>query len=88
LLPSILLLAFILSVALYPALCVLSRYHERQADGYALSSVQLPEAYATAFERLCALNLAELDPPRWAQTLFGTHPTPGERIRRARAFAS
>ena len=85
---SMVLVAFVLSVVLFPALGALSRHHERQADGYALTQTGRPEVYARAFERLCALNLAELDPPRWAQFLFGTHPTPGERIRRARAFGS
>ncbi|MEE8209735.1 MAG: M48 family metallopeptidase [bacterium] len=87
-LPSILLLAFVLSAALLPLVCALSRFHERQADGYALASASRPEAYARAFERLCALNLGELEPPHWAQLIFGTHPAPAERIRRARAFAA
>jgi STE24 endopeptidase len=87
-LPSILLLGLVMSLVIFPALCVVSRYHERQADGYALEEARLPEAYARGLERLCALNLADIDPPRWAQFIFGTHPAPGERIRRARTYAA
>jgi STE24 endopeptidase len=88
LLPSILLLGVVFSTALLPFLCALSRYHERQADAFALRVSGRSEAFARALERLCALNLSELEPPRWAQILFGTHPAPAERIQRARAFDS
>lgn len=84
-LPSMMLMVILFSGGLFPLLCAWSRHHEWQADSYAVETGGEPEAYARALERLCALNLAELDPPRWVRFLFGTHPAPGERIRAARA---
>ncbi len=58
----------------------LSRAIERRADAYSLELTHAPEAFV-AFERQIALqNLADIDPPRWLQTLLASHPSTAERI--------
>jgi STE24 endopeptidase len=58
----------------------LSRQVERRADAFSLRAADAPEAFIS-FERAIALqNVADLDPPRWAQRLLATHPSTTERI--------
>jgi STE24 endopeptidase len=65
----------------------LSRAVERRADAFSLELSRAPEAYVS-FERAVALqNVADLDPPRWVKTLLSTHPSTGERIGAALAYA-
>lgn len=64
----------------------LSRRVESRADSYALTLKPDPDAFI-GFERRIALqNLADPDPPRALQLLFGTHPTIVERIGIAEAI--
>ncbi len=65
-------------------LAAYSRRRERAADAFGFDVAGDPEAFARALERLCRSNLAELDPPRILHLLQGSHPTPAERIARAR----
>jgi Zn-dependent protease with chaperone function len=41
-----------------------------------------------AFRRLGEQNLAELEPPRWAELLFSSHPSLASRIRTLEAAAT
>lgn len=59
-----------------------SRRREWAADRYATELAD-PEAFARAFERLVADNLAELMPPR-LERLGASHPPPAARIAAAR----
>jgi STE24 endopeptidase len=64
----------------------LSRVIERRADAFSLELTEAPEAFIS-FERAIALqNVADLDPPRWVQTLLATHPATIERIGIAVAY--
>jgi STE24 endopeptidase len=64
----------------------LSRAVERRADAFSLELAQAPEAFIS-FERSIALqNVADLDPPRWVQTVIATHPSTAERIGFAVSF--
>jgi len=62
-----------------------SRRRERAADAYGIDLIGDGEPFARALEHLCAVNLAELRPPRSVQWLGASHPPPCERIARARA---
>ncbi len=66
----------------------LSRWRENMADDYALSSTQKGEAFASAFTRLANQNLSEIDPEKWVVFMFYSHPPLGERIEKAKRFAS
>jgi STE24 endopeptidase len=58
-----------------------SRALERRADRFALAATGDREAGIRAFRRLGDQNLAELDPPRWSELLFSSHPSLAARIR-------
>jgi STE24 endopeptidase len=84
-------LAFYASVAqlaLMPLANAASRALERRADRFAVEATGDPAAGARAFRRLGEQNLAELDPPRWAELLFGSHPSLASRIRTLDALAT
>lgn len=66
----------------------LSRWRESMADDYALRSTGKGEAFASAFTRLANQNLGEIDPEKWVVFMFYSHPPLGERIAKARKFAS
>jgi Zn-dependent protease with chaperone function len=70
-----------------PAGCALSRRVERRADRHALDLTADPAGFAAMQRRLTVTNVAEPVPPRALHLLFGTHPTPAERIALARASA-
>jgi STE24 endopeptidase len=79
-LPVVLLLSFALGLAALPPLTAVSRGWERSADRYALELTNEPAAYESAFRRLAATNLSDLDPPPLVYFLLFTHPTPAERL--------
>lgn len=59
---------------------VLSRDVEAAADAYALRLTGDPAAFVEFERRIALRNVADPDPPRLWQALFGTHPTIVERI--------
>jgi len=59
------------------------RWRETLADDYALKMTARPEAFASALAKLADQNLAQLEPPRWAELLLHDHPPVGKRIQRA-----
>jgi Zn-dependent protease with chaperone function len=73
--------ATVVQLALVPAMNAASRALERRADRFALAATNDPDAGVRAFRRLGEQNLAEFDPPRWAELLFATHPSLASRIR-------
>jgi Zn-dependent protease with chaperone function len=73
--------AALVQLALSPLANAASRALERRADRFALAATGDPGAGIRAFRRLGAQNLAELEPPRWAELLFGSHPSLASRIR-------
>lgn len=58
----------------------LSRQVESAADAFALRLTQEPEAFIALERGLAIRNVADPDPPRAVQLLFGTHPDTLERI--------
>jgi STE24 endopeptidase len=84
---------FVLVIGLYglvtmPLSNAYTRWRERRADLYALSSTGKGEAYASALARLANQNLADADPEPWVVWLLYSHPPLGERIALARRSSS
>ncbi len=70
-----------------PAQNLISRRVEARADAHALALTGDPATFEAMQARLSTVNLADPDPPRWEQVLFGNHPTTVERMAAARAYA-
>jgi STE24 endopeptidase len=68
-----------------PLGCAVSRRVEVRADRHALLLTQDPAQFIAMQRRLTVANVGEPSPPRALHALFGTHPTPVERITLARA---
>jgi STE24 endopeptidase len=60
---------------------------EASADGFSLSLTHDPAAQIALQRRLAISNVADPNPPRWLQILFGTHPTTLQRIGMGEAWA-
>jgi STE24 endopeptidase len=86
-LPALALSLALVSFALTSASMPLSRRIEARADVSALRETQDPAAFIALERRLALTNVADPDPPRFYQLLFGTHPTTVQRIGMALAFA-
>lgn len=80
--------AAVLSAVAGPAACAVSRRIERRADRHALELTGDPKEFIAMQHRLTVANVSDPAPPRLLHVLFGTHPTPVERIAAARAFRS
>jgi STE24 endopeptidase len=58
----------------------LSRQVEASADAYSLRLYGHPDAFIGVERKLALQNVADPDPPKWVQLIFGTHPTTVDRI--------
>lgn len=65
----------------------LSRRVEARADTFALQLTNAPKPFMAFERRITVRNVSEPDPPRLSRWLFGTHPTPLERIGAGAAWA-
>lgn len=79
--PLIMALGFVFSIIAMPIGNAFSRNMEWQADRYAAINYPHWDAGISSFQKLAKLNVAEEDPPRWAEVLLGTHPSLAERIK-------
>ena len=61
----------------------ISRKYERQADEYAVSNCQQPQAFITAMQKLSKMNLSETEPHPLVEFLFHSHPSVKSRIEAA-----
>lgn len=66
---------------------LVSRRVEARADRHALRTTGDPATFAAMQGRLALRNLADVDPGRVAQALFGTHPSTVQRLAAADEFA-
>lgn len=83
-------LALSLSLALLSITTIsnqLSRRVEARADTFALQLTNAPKPFMAFERRITVRNVSEPDPPRLSRWLFGTHPTPLERIGAGAAWA-
>lgn len=78
--PLLLALGMALSLLAMPLANAFSRHLERQADRFAVHVYPHPAASISAFHKLARLNVAEENPPRWAEILLASHPSISERI--------
>src|SRR5947199_770671 len=85
-LPLLVLTFTVLSFVLMPALNGLSRFHERQADRYALSNIAAPDPFISSMNKLADQNLAEQTPSRWVEWWFHSHPAIARRVAAAEAW--
>jgi STE24 endopeptidase len=79
-LPALVLTLGAVSFAGNMAANALSRRVETRADKFALDLTEDPEAFIELERRLALKALAEPEPPKLLQKLFGTHPSTLERI--------
>jgi STE24 endopeptidase len=86
--PLALLVVVILQLVAAPAEGLVSRRMEAEADWKALRATRDPAAARGLFRELAATSLGDPSPPRWAQLLFGTHPTLADRVAMADAWAA
>ncbi len=66
-----------------PLTNALSRFHERQADRYALKNAEVPASFKTALEKLAEQNLSDPDPHPLIEWFFHSHPSIKKRLRLA-----
>jgi STE24 endopeptidase len=86
--PLALLLVTVLQLATLPLTDAISRRYEAEADWLAMRATGNPRAFEGLTRKLAAAALADPDPPRWAQIVLGTHPTPVKRVAMARSVAA
>jgi STE24 endopeptidase len=86
-LPLLLLVTGALSFLLLPLVNLHSRQMEREADAYALASIESPDAFISSMEKLAATNLSERHPAAWIEFLFHSHPSVEKRIAFAKSWA-
>jgi STE24 endopeptidase len=86
-LPALVLAMGAVSFVAGPAGNVLSRKVEQRADAFALNLTEDPDSFIELEKRLALKALADPQPPRLLQKLFGTHPDAVERIGYAVAYA-
>jgi STE24 endopeptidase len=79
-LPALALAIGLVSFGLGTAGNVLSRQVESSADAFALRATGDAEAFIGLERSLVRQNVADPTPPKLLHALFGTHPTPLERI--------
>lgn len=78
--PLLAALGVIVSLVAMPVGNAFSRNLEWQADRFAVQKFPHPDAGISAFRKLGRINVAEENPPHWAEILFGSHPSLAERI--------
>jgi STE24 endopeptidase len=79
-LPALILSLGIVSFAGGIASTALSRRVEQRADAFALDLTEDPDSFIELERRLAVKALADPQPPRLLQKLFGTHPDAIQRI--------
>ncbi|MBE7549946.1 MAG: M48 family metallopeptidase [Anaerolineales bacterium] len=87
-LPYVLAVLALVSTLALPFENGISRLAERQADQFALSASQKPQAMVELFEQFAVQNLSLVEPPGWEKFLFYTHPPLAERIGMAEGWAA
>jgi len=79
--PVFIIMAGGISVFLFsPFSNAISRYFEKNADRYALESIQDKKAFMTAMAGLADRNLSNAYPELWVKLLYYSHPPVGERL--------
>ena len=82
----VLLLVAVVSLAVAPAVNVVSRRIEARADVHSLDLTRDPATFLASQRRLAVTNLSDLDPHPLAYVFFATHPGVTERLALAREW--
>lgn len=83
--PLAILTLAVLQLFVMPFSNAVSRRYEAEADWTALKATRDPEAAKGLFTGF-AEDLADPQPPAWAEWMFGSHPSPLDRVEMAEAF--
>ena len=83
--PLALLTLTVVQLVLTPFENAVSRRYEAEADWTALKATRDPEAAKGLFVGFVE-DLSDPQPPGWAQAVFGSHPSPLQRVEMAEAF--
>jgi len=86
--PLALLVVVVLQLALSPLENGVSRRLEAEADWKALEVTREPEALERLMVGFAETSLGDPSPPGWIRVLVGTHPSLGDRVAMARAWAA
>ena len=78
--PLLMLVFAVAELVIMPAPLLFSRYHEHEADRFALELTHANHAGATAFAKLAEENLSVPRPDLWYVFFRSTHPPLGDRI--------
>jgi STE24 endopeptidase len=79
-LPALLLIFSLLTFISTPFANVISRYHEIEADKFAIEMTEDPDAAIGAFQQLTKAGLSDVNPPTIVKWIRYTHPTMLERL--------
>jgi STE24 endopeptidase len=85
-LPALALAAMLVGTPVTAIANRLSRRIEARTDAFALRLTNAPEPFIGFEQRITVKNIAEPEPPAWAELLFGTHPSTLQRIGAAVTF--
>jgi STE24 endopeptidase len=78
--------AFAWILVTQPLANAVSRRYEAEADWLALQATRDPASGVLLDRNFVRTGLADPDPPAWVTVLYGTHPTPLQRIAMAEAW--
>lgn len=84
--PLIALCIYIIQLVAMPALNVISRFFERQADRFAFEKTNNPDAFISGMSRLAEQNLANKEPNAIIEFLLYSHPAISKRIKAAEEY--
>lgn len=85
-LPLLMVALSIFGLVTMPLGNIWSRWREVKADEYALKMTRNPRAFISAMTRLANQNLADVEPPVWAEFLLHSHPSISKRVAKAKRF--
>ena len=72
--------AFVLLTLATPVVNALSHRYEAEADWLALQATHDPASGVALEQTFVTTSLSDPDPPGWTIFLYGSHPTPIQRI--------
>lgn len=82
--PALALVLVVVSLLALPLVNGYSRWREATADRFALDTIDDPDSFARAMDKLARQNLADRNPRRVFEILFHSHPAIDKRIAMAR----
>ncbi|MCH7642109.1 MAG: M48 family metallopeptidase [Chloroflexi bacterium] len=86
--PALALILIAVSLLALPLVNGYSRWREASADRFALDTIDDPDSFARAMDKLAGQNLADRNPRRLFEILFHSHPAIDKRIAMARERSS